>query len=484
MANILFVNANLNGHINPTLPLVKELSARGNQVDYFCSQQFKEKVNSTGAEFLGYSKELEEFLLFYRPTDRHPFYMLMEYILLYTEAVLPFIIELIRKKSYDMIICDSLFGAPTFLKHILKIPVVSSHSSFAMKNAPVPPSMLEPGTHPQLDHCYEILDKVCKDYCIPRLGLDEVFISKAEWNIVYTIPEFNGDVGPDFRKYLFTGAAPQKAYQELKDIINPQKLPFVYISLGSINTDFIEFYKMCMEAFKDSNYFVVMSIGNKCSRDQLGAIPDNFYVGNFLPQIEILMQTDAFITHAGFNSVSEDSSASQEKVQTFVDAYNTLIDTVDSLTTHGDDSTSAGVFAGDAGLSSLANQLDDIAHASYNGVSIVDYGITLDSHGHLQIDSDQFNDEMAKNPDGLTSIFVGDNSMVAQMDDLINTYTDSSNGIITLRQQNIDDQMSKIQDEGDQLTDTYNANYDRYLEEYTNTLVEVYTMKASMAAFA
>ena len=52
------------------------------------------------------------------------------------------------------------------------------------------------------------------------------------------------------------------------------------------------------------------------------------------------------------------------------------------------------------------------------------------------------------------------------------------------QQQNIDDQMSKIQDEGDQLTDTYNANYDRYLEEYTNTLVEVYTMKASMAAFA
>ncbi|MFX0466683.1 flagellar filament capping protein FliD [Escherichia coli] len=183
-------------------------------------------------------------------------------------------------------------------------------------------------------------------------------------------------------------------------------------------------------------------------------------------------------------NISEDSSASQEKVQTFVDAYNTLIDTVDSLTTHGDDSSSAGVFAGDAGLSSLANQLDDIAHASYNGVSIVDYGITLDSHGHLQIDSDQFNDAMKSDPDGLTSIFVGDNSMVAQMDDLINTYTDSSNGIITLRQQNIDDQMSKIQDEGDQLTDTYNANYDRYLEEYTNTLVEVYTMKASMAAFA
>lgn len=182
-------------------------------------------------------------------------------------------------------------------------------------------------------------------------------------------------------------------------------------------------------------------------------------------------------------TVAEDSSGSQEKVQTFVDAYNTLIDTIDSLTSYGDDDTAAGVFAGDAGMNSLANQMDDIAHASYGGVSIVDYGITLDSDGHLQIDSTQFSEEMEENPDGLTSIFVGEDSMVAQMDDLMDSYLDSSNGIIAMRQENIDDQQSKIQDESDQLTETYNTNYERYVEEYTNTLVEVYTMKVSMAAF-
>ena len=52
-----------------------------------------------------------------------------------------------------------------------------------------------------------------------------------------------------------------------------------------------------------------------------------------------------------------------------------------------------------------------------------------------------------------------------------------------MRQENIDDQQDKISDEGDQLTQTYNTNYERYVEEYTNTLVEVYTMKVSMAAF-
>ncbi|QLS16380.1 flagellar filament capping protein FliD [Citrobacter freundii] len=182
-------------------------------------------------------------------------------------------------------------------------------------------------------------------------------------------------------------------------------------------------------------------------------------------------------------TVAEDSSASQAKVQTFVDAYNTLVDTVDSLTSNGGDGSNPGVFAGDAGLNSLTNQLDDIAHSYYDGVSIVDYGISLDSDGHLEIDSDKFNEAMEANPDGLTSIFVGDDSMVAQMDDLMDSYLDSSTGIITMREDNIEDQQSKIQDESDQLTETYNTNYERYLEEYTNTLIETYTMKVSMAAF-
>ncbi len=294
------------GHINPTLPLVKELVDHGNQVDYFCSQQFQEKVMATGASFLNYPDELDAFLASYRPTDRHPFYMLMEYILLYAEVMLPRVLKLIKNNRYDMIISDSLFGGPLFLKQILQIPVVSSHSSFAMSNAPVPTSMLEPGIHPQLDHCYEILERICSKYAIPIPGLVDIFISKAEWNVVYTIPEFNGDVGLDCSKYLFTGSAIHRDTEtDFEGFYHKNNRPVIYISLGSINTDFIEFYRMCIKTFEGSDYFVVMSIGKKCSINQLGTIPSNFYVGNFLPQLAILKQTDIFITHAGFNSVSE-----------------------------------------------------------------------------------------------------------------------------------------------------------------------------------
>ncbi len=182
-------------------------------------------------------------------------------------------------------------------------------------------------------------------------------------------------------------------------------------------------------------------------------------------------------------TVAQDSAGSQEQVQTFIDAYNTLADTLDSLTTQGGDGTASGTFAGDAGLASLQNQLDTLTHAKYGGVSIVDYGITLDKDGHLQLDSEQFDKEMAANPEGLTNIFVGDDSMTAQLDSVMETYLDSSNGIIAQRQAAITTQEDKISSQADQLKETYNSNYDRYVDEWTSTMVEITQMQLSMSAF-
>lgn len=183
-------------------------------------------------------------------------------------------------------------------------------------------------------------------------------------------------------------------------------------------------------------------------------------------------------------TVKNDESATEANVQTFVDAYNTLVDTLDSLTSSGGEDGSAGPFAGDAGISSLERQIQSITHASYGGVTILDYGITLDSQGHLQIDSEEFSEAMAENPDGLTSLFVGDDSMTAQLDDVLDTYLDSNDGIIIQRQNNLTEEQDKLNDEIDDLTEIYNSSYERYLEEYTATLTEITSMQMSMAAFA
>lgn len=182
-------------------------------------------------------------------------------------------------------------------------------------------------------------------------------------------------------------------------------------------------------------------------------------------------------------NVKNDPSATQTKVQTFVDAYNTLVDTLDALTTNGGGTGSAGPLAGDAGISSLERQIEDITHATYNGVSIVDYGITLDAEGHLQIDSEKFDAAIEANPDGLTSLFVGPDSMTAQLDSLMETWLDDTDGIISQRQSNLDDKQEKVTSSVDDLKTRYNTSYDRYLEEFTATIVEIENMQMSMAAF-
>lgn len=303
--NILFINANLYGHINPTLALTKALTQRGHQVDYYCAASFTPQIEQAGAHRIGFSEKIEQFLQAYRPTDRHPFFMLLEYMLCYDEAVLPELLELVHTNSYDMILCDSIFGAGAFLQRMVDIPVVCSHSSFAMSHAPVPDRMLVPGFHPQLDQCYTILARICERYGLQAPTLNKIFVSKGDLNVVYTTPSFNADPKITEPDYLFAGPALQRAQQSDNLDLTAVQGKLLYISLGSLNTDHLDFYKMCLSAFGDTAYTVYMSIGRKCDVAQLGTLPANFVVHSFLPQMAILRRADAFITHAGFNSVNE-----------------------------------------------------------------------------------------------------------------------------------------------------------------------------------
>ena len=182
-------------------------------------------------------------------------------------------------------------------------------------------------------------------------------------------------------------------------------------------------------------------------------------------------------------TVSQDAGTSQQRVQAFVDAYNTLVDTLDSLTDLGTNGSAGGVFAGDSGINSLTNQLQTITHQSYNGSTLVDYGITLDTNGHLQIDATQFAAGMEENPEGLTDIFVGPDSMTAQIDSLLSSWLDPTTGIIASREQSVDRQEDKLRDTAENLKDTYTNNYNRYVQEFSATMTEISNMQTSMMMF-
>lgn len=306
MSKYLFVNGNLHGHINPTIPVVSELVHRGEEVFYFSTLEFKSKIEAAGAVFMDYGEEFDEFLHGFRPHGNHPFYTLMEYMLAFDRTVIPLVLEKTKELHFDCILHDIMFGGGNILSAKLELPAIASCSSFVMEKPPIPSRMLEPGFHPQLDYLYGELKLAGKEWQTDNLELSDIFFKRADKTLVYTSRYFHpsGDaLGPAFR---FVGPTIMERSETADfpiDTSGTKKL--IYISMGTINNSCSEFYQKCFAAFADESFQVVLSVGNKTEISALGQLPDNFTVRNYIPQLEILKHADIFISHGGLNSVSE-----------------------------------------------------------------------------------------------------------------------------------------------------------------------------------
>ncbi|GAA2508200.1 glycosyltransferase [Streptomyces thermolineatus] len=78
------------------------------------------------------------------------------------------------------------------------------------------------------------------------------------------------------------------------------------VSLGSAATRQPEFYRRCLAAYGDlPDWHVVLQIGKYVDPAELGRIPSNVEVHSWVPQLAVLEQADAFVTHAGMGGSSE-----------------------------------------------------------------------------------------------------------------------------------------------------------------------------------
>ncbi|WP_109278517.1 macrolide family glycosyltransferase [Streptomyces orinoci] len=78
------------------------------------------------------------------------------------------------------------------------------------------------------------------------------------------------------------------------------------VSLGSAATRQPEFYRQCVAAFGGlDGWHVVLQIGKYVDPAVLGTVPSNVEVHSWVPQLAVLAQADAFVTHAGMGSCGE-----------------------------------------------------------------------------------------------------------------------------------------------------------------------------------
>lgn len=309
MAKVLFINGGSEGHINPTLGVVQELIRRGEEVVYVAAEQFRDRIQSTGAEVITFdvSKFLEAFL-----AGGRSFWGRVGGLLRTADIVIPSVLEQTNGERFDYMIHDSMFGCGCLLAQIFDLPAINSCTSFAMQqnifgsmrdslSRGVPADVNERAQR----EFQQLVSNVEAKYNVQVGSAYEVFCNPASLTIVYTSKRFQPDGESFDETYKFVGPSIVPRSHGQFDFSHVDTDQLIYISLGTVFNQAVDFYKLCFAAFAESKYTVILSIGKQTQIEELGDIPANFIVRNYVPQLEVLQHAKLFITHGGMNSTSE-----------------------------------------------------------------------------------------------------------------------------------------------------------------------------------
>lgn len=305
MGKIVFFSIPAYGHTNPTIEVVRELVDRENEVLYYSFNEFKDKIEGTGAKFICCDKYLPELRSGDEKKIGKDFGGLIEMIVDTTISLDAKICRELKDFNPDCIVSDSLSFWGKLFAQKLNIPYICSTTTFAfnkhtakmMKQSFIEVMRMVFGMR-RINKKIKLLRR--KGYEVKNL-ISIVSNDNDTNTIVYTSKEFQPMVETFSSKYSFVGPSVSKVIVEPKG----RNKKLIYISLGTINNKNINFYKNCINAFKDFDVYVIMSVGRNTDIKSLGHIPNNFEVKNSVEQITILQEADVFITHCGMNSVNE-----------------------------------------------------------------------------------------------------------------------------------------------------------------------------------
>ena len=313
MSKIAFFCIPAHGHTNPTLEVVKELIHQGHEVKYYSYECMKEKIISTGADYISCDRYDFKQKLTAADGKRigEDMSFAIEVLVNSTLAMDDALLEQIKQWKPDCIVADSMALWGKLIAKKLNIPFVSSTTTFAFNkdSAKVMKSSLR-------DFFKVILQMIKAKRHIKRLqenGYDiksvfDIIQNDNNTNtIVYTSSMFQPYSETFSDKYVFVGPS----IRPKCDIFEKTREKLVYISMGTVNNNMTNLYKNCIEAFINSDYQVVLSVGNQVDINELEEYViksdsrAQFHLLSYVDQIAVLEKADVFLTHCGMNSVSE-----------------------------------------------------------------------------------------------------------------------------------------------------------------------------------
>ncbi|TOY92657.1 flagellar filament capping protein FliD [Vibrio fluvialis] len=182
-------------------------------------------------------------------------------------------------------------------------------------------------------------------------------------------------------------------------------------------------------------------------------------------------------------SVGADQEGTKEQMNKIIEAYNSLMKTIDSYTSIGGEDSQRGVLASDPTIHSIESQLKTLVRGEFEGMRLSDLGIEISRDGTMKIDADKFEEAQTTNTAALESFFNGDGNLLDSLDSLLDPYLQFSNGLFKSRKDALQQNISRIEDKQTALERKYDMAYDRYLKQFTQMNQLITKMNQTMSIF-
>lgn len=169
--------------------------------------------------------------------------------------------------------------------------------------------------------------------------------------------------------------------------------------------------------------------------------------------------------------VEMDSSATQEQVKKFVDAFNSIkklvMPTRDKVDDSKDkDATTRYSSNSNNGISALNSLLNSLVRQSIDGKSILDFGIKTNRGGGLEIDSKKFEQAIKDDPKALLALLNGDKGLLKKLDSSLEPYINKNNGLLKGRNESLERKTASIHKQLDMLKEQHSQTLERYLLQF------------------
>lgn len=161
-------------------------------------------------------------------------------------------------------------------------------------------------------------------------------------------------------------------------------------------------------------------------------------IDDAIPGLTLELLSDQNPTTTISVDVDRDGEAIEEKIQSFVDSYNDVIDYINGQMSYdeGSDST-GGVLFGDTMVKSIKNNLQ----STIVNAGLSSYGVSFDTDGKLSLDSEDLQDSLGSDFATVETAF---NDLGQSLYTTLNNLTDSIDGTVTLQQKSAQDSIDRL----------------------------------------